>query len=116
MTDRSLILFVNYYADEFKYGVVGEWFFFTTRLAGNLPTRNGYWSPSGTSTKIYLNDKIIGFKDTLEFYWGCRPNGTKSKWIIFEYRLNSDKLDAALIDELIKAKVILACHSKFFFF
>nr|XP_027075666.1 NAC domain-containing protein 41-like [Coffea arabica] len=99
--------------DKFKYGVAGEWFFFTHRLAGDLPTTDGYWSPAGLPAEIGLDNRIIGFKQVVDFYWGHSPNGTKSNWTMYEYRLNPDQLDGK-VDETTQAKVqnFVACRAR----
>ncbi|KAL3531273.1 hypothetical protein ACH5RR_010595 [Cinchona calisaya] len=84
---------------EFKYGVAGEWFFFTTRPAGDLLTEDGYWLPEDLPTEIEVDKRIIGFKQFMAFYKGVFPHGTKSNWTIYEFRLNPDVLEADQADD-----------------
>ena len=93
--------------------MAGEWFFFTTCSPGGLPTRDGYgyWSPTGLPAEIDLDQRIIGFKQAVDFYWGQSPDGIKSNWTIDEYRLNPDQLDGQA-DETTQAKVIIPLDSE----
>lgn len=87
--------------------------FFTTCSPGGLPTRDGYgyWSPTGLPAEIDLDQRIIGFKQAVDFYWGQSPDGIKSNWTIDEYRLNPDQIDGQ-VDETAQAKVqnLVACR------
>lgn len=97
--------------EKFRYGVAGEWFFFGTRLAGDHPTGDGYWSPTGLPAEIELDERIVGFKQAVDFYWGHSPNGTKSTWTIYEYRLNPQQVDGR-VDETTQVEVqnFVACR------
>ncbi|KAH7849099.1 hypothetical protein Vadar_012912 [Vaccinium darrowii] len=73
-----------------------EWFFFTPRVkkfaGGSRPDRaanNGYWKATGAVTPVIHSDnkKIVGYKSTLVFYEGHRPNSKKTNWIMHEYTL-----------------------------
>ncbi|CAN8288182.1 unnamed protein product [Cochlearia groenlandica] len=85
-----------------------EWYFFSPRDRkypnGSRPNRvagSGYWKATGTdkiiSTEGHNN---VGIKKALVFYIGKAPKGTKTNWIMHEYRLiepsrknGSSKLD-----------------------
>ncbi|KAK1293990.1 NAC transcription factor NAM-B1 [Acorus calamus] len=77
-----------------------EWYFFSPRdrkypngLRPNRAAASGYWKATGTdkpiSTGSNINgkDEIIGVKKALVFYKGKPPKGTKTNWIMHEYRL-----------------------------
>ncbi|PWA48036.1 NAC domain containing protein 36 [Artemisia annua] len=74
-----------------------EWYFFVPRDrkhgSGGRPNRtteNGFWKATGSDRKILsLSDqkKVLGFKKTLVFYKGRAPRGSKTDWIMNEYRL-----------------------------
>nr|GMC78247.1 NAC domain-containing protein 83-like [Ipomoea batatas]GMD34461.1 NAC domain-containing protein 83-like [Ipomoea batatas] len=79
-----------------------ERYFFSSKEAtkypnGNQTSRvssNGYWKPSsseekhitcpGNSSSIPM---IMGMKKTLVFYYGNPPHGSKTNWIMHQYRL-----------------------------
>ncbi|KAK9063599.1 hypothetical protein SSX86_017470 [Deinandra increscens subsp. villosa] len=72
-----------------------EWYFFTPRDRkypnGTRPNRaavSGYWKATGTDKAIYSKSKYVGVKKALVFYKGRPPKGTKTDWIMHEYRLN----------------------------
>uniref|UniRef100_A0A7N1A2X4 NAC domain-containing protein n=1 Tax=Kalanchoe fedtschenkoi TaxID=63787 RepID=A0A7N1A2X4_KALFE len=79
-----------------------EWFFFSPRDRkypnGARPNRaaaSGYWKATGTDKPIMRNNaasscggvETIGVKKGLVFYVGRPPTGSKTDWIMNEYRL-----------------------------
>ncbi|XP_047057369.1 NAC domain-containing protein 48-like [Lolium rigidum] len=82
-----------------------EWYFFSPRDRkypnGSRPNRaagSGYWKSTGTDKPIHDGavGKGIGVKKALIFYEGRAPRGTKTGWIMHEYRIAADPLDATL--------------------
>lgn len=72
-----------------------EWYFFTPRdrkypngVRPNRATLSGYWKATGTDKAIYSGSRYVGIKKALVFYKGRPPKGTKTDWIMHEYRLN----------------------------
>nr|ALX81396.1 NAC protein [Ziziphus nummularia] len=84
-----------------------EWYFFSPRDRkypnGSRPNRvagTGYWKATGTDKIITTEGRKVGIKKALVFYVGKAPKGTKTNWIMHEYRLiettrknGSSKLD-----------------------
>ncbi|KAG9129077.1 hypothetical protein Leryth_019811 [Lithospermum erythrorhizon] len=84
-----------------------EWYFFSPRDRkypnGSRPNRvagSGYWKATGTDKVINSHGRKVGIKKALVFYIGKAPKGTKTNWIMHEYRLSesprknlSSKLD-----------------------
>ncbi|CAH9113571.1 unnamed protein product [Cuscuta europaea] len=80
-----------------------EWYFFTPRDKkypnGTRPNRaagsaepgstNGYWKATGKDRTIQDGKTTIGFKKSLVFYEGKPPNGTKTSWLMHEYRVDA---------------------------
>uniref|UniRef100_A0A5B7AWW2 Putative NAC transcription factor 29-like n=1 Tax=Davidia involucrata TaxID=16924 RepID=A0A5B7AWW2_DAVIN len=73
-----------------------EWYFFVPRDrkhgSGGRPNRtteHGFWKATGSDRKILrLSDqRMIGQKKTLVFYRGRAPRGSKTDWVMNEYRL-----------------------------
>ncbi|PKI77317.1 hypothetical protein CRG98_002262 [Punica granatum] len=77
-----------------------EWYFFSPRDRkypnGARPNRaaaSGYWKATGTDKVIMTSasrgaqNENIGVKKALVFYRGRPPKGTKTNWIMHEYRL-----------------------------
>ncbi|CAL9220960.1 unnamed protein product [Arabidopsis halleri] len=71
-----------------------EWYFFSPRDRkypnGSRPNRvagSGYWKATGTDKVISTEGRRVGIKKALVFYIGKAPKGTKTNWIMHEYRL-----------------------------
>uniref|UniRef100_A0A0D9UVT0 NAC domain-containing protein n=1 Tax=Leersia perrieri TaxID=77586 RepID=A0A0D9UVT0_9ORYZ len=72
-----------------------EWYFFSPRDRkypnGARPNRSagsGYWKATGTDKPISdAGQMLLGVKKALVFYRGRPPKGTKTSWIMHEYRL-----------------------------
>lgn len=57
----------------------------------NRTTKCGYWKATGSDKKITSTtcNGIMGLRKTLVFYEGKSPNGSKTHWLLHEYRLIS---------------------------
>ncbi|XP_020598312.1 NAC transcription factor 29-like [Phalaenopsis equestris] len=73
-----------------------EWYFFTPRdrkypngMRPNRATASGYWKATGTDKAIYSSSRYVGVKKALVFYKGRPPKGSKTDWIMHEYRLQN---------------------------
>ncbi|XP_052187385.1 NAC domain-containing protein 48-like [Diospyros lotus] len=85
-----------YLSERYKRWGLKDWYFFTPRERkypnGDRPRRttgNGYWKATGSDKAIKWGRSIIGFRKTLVFYVGNPPNGSKTDWIMHEFRVNS---------------------------
>ncbi|KAE8681071.1 NAC domain-containing protein 55 [Hibiscus syriacus] len=71
-----------------------EWYFFSPRDRkypnGSRPNRvagSGFWKATVTDKIITSEGRKVGIKKSLVFYVGKAPKGTKTNWIMHEYRL-----------------------------
>lgn len=74
-----------------------EWYFYVPRDrkhgSGGRPNRtteNGFWKATGSDRRILSSSdpkRIIGLRKTLVFYKGRAPRGSKTDWVMNEYRL-----------------------------
>ncbi|KAF8728558.1 hypothetical protein HU200_017821 [Digitaria exilis] len=76
-----------------------EWYFFSPRdrkypngIRPNRAAGSGYWKATGTDKPIHSSatGESVGVKKALVFYKGRPPKGTKTNWIMHEYRLAAD--------------------------
>ncbi|XP_050368391.1 LOW QUALITY PROTEIN: NAC domain-containing protein 72-like [Argentina anserina] len=91
-----------------------EWYFFSPRDRkypnGSRPNRvagSGYWKATGTDKVITTEGRKVGIKKALVFYVGKAPKGTKTNWIMHEYRLiePSRKNGSAKLDEWVLCRI-----------
>ncbi|XWS09950.1 hypothetical protein CRYUN_Cryun39dG0033800 [Craigia yunnanensis] len=91
-----------------------EWYFFSPRDRkypnGSRPNRvagSGYWKATGTDKVITTEGRKVGIKKALVFYVGKAPKGTKTDWIMHEYRLieNSHKNGSSKLDEWVLCRI-----------
>ncbi|PHT55063.1 putative NAC domain-containing protein 94 [Capsicum baccatum] len=113
--DSNIIGFLNIYLSD-PWELPGlaklgererEWYFFVpiNRKHGpkgkpNRTTRNGFWKATGSDRPIrsYLDPKkIIGLKKTLVFYGGRAPKGSRTDWVMNEYRLPDEHKDHDIV-------------------
>ncbi|GMI67398.1 hypothetical protein HRI_000409100 [Hibiscus trionum] len=75
-----------------------EWYFYCPRdrkyrnsARPNRVTRAGFWKATGTDRPIHTSDgtQCIGLKKSLVFYRGRAAKGTKTDWMMHEFRLPS---------------------------
>ena len=73
-----------------------EWYFYSQRdrkyatgLRTNRATSSGYWKATGKDRPVLSSNSkaIVGMRKTLVFYQGRAPKGTKTDWVMHEFRL-----------------------------
>ncbi|GMH31171.1 hypothetical protein Nepgr_033014 [Nepenthes gracilis] len=76
-----------------------ERYFFSPRdrkypngIRPNRATVSGYWKATGTDKAIHSGAKFVGIKKSLVFYHGRPPKGTKTDWIMHEYRMSESRV------------------------
>uniref|UniRef100_A0A0E0DIG8 NAC domain-containing protein n=1 Tax=Oryza meridionalis TaxID=40149 RepID=A0A0E0DIG8_9ORYZ len=83
-----------------------EWYFFSlhdrkyaTGQRTNRATRSGYWKATGKDRAIVTRRRaaageavaggeVVGMRKTLVFYQGRAPRGTKTEWVMHEFRVD----------------------------
>ncbi|KAG6507261.1 NAC domain-containing protein 21/22-like isoform X2 [Zingiber officinale] len=84
--------------DVAKLSTAEEWYFFSFRdrkyatgLRSNRATKSGYWKATGKDRVICdpRTQVVVGMRKTLVFYRGRAPNGTKTAWVMHEFRLQT---------------------------
>ncbi|KAG6400899.1 hypothetical protein SASPL_137744 [Salvia splendens] len=75
-----------------------EWYFFSFRdrkyatgFRTNRATTSGYWKATGKDRTVLdpRTKGVIGMRKTLVFHKNRAPNGTKTGWIMHEFRLEN---------------------------
>ncbi|CAA3006915.1 NAC domain-containing 72-like [Olea europaea subsp. europaea] len=91
-----------------------EWYFFSPRDRkypnGSRPNRlagSGYWKATGTDKVITTEGRRVGIKKSLVFYVGKAPKGTKTNWIMHEYRLSESpkRNGSARLDDWVLCRI-----------
>ncbi|KAL7257316.1 hypothetical protein ACSBR1_003592 [Camellia fascicularis] len=93
-----------------------EWYFFVPRDkkhgSGGRPNRTtetGFWKATGSDRKIVsLSEpkRMLGLRKTLVFYKGRAPRGSKTDWVMNEYRLPDSFLSPSLyLKDIVLCKI-----------
>ncbi|XP_074311061.1 NAC domain-containing protein JA2L-like [Silene latifolia] len=91
-----------------------EWYFFSPRDRkypnGSRPNRvagSGFWKATGTDKVITTQGRRVGIKKALVFYIGKAPKGTKTNWIMHEYRLTEPnrKIGSSKLDDWVLCRI-----------
>ena len=87
-----------------------DWYFFCKRgrkyrnsIRPNRVTGSGFWKATGIDKPIYSSEgeghahgRCIGLKKSLVYYRGTAGKGTKTDWMMHEFRLPADRKNANL--------------------
>ncbi|KAE8776853.1 NAC domain-containing protein 78 [Hordeum vulgare] len=91
-----------------------QWYFFCTRgrkysvgYRTNRSTEGGYWKATGKDRQVVYENRTVGMKRTLVFHAGKAPKGTRTDWVMYEYRLAQGEIpDAGVrLDDSVLCKV-----------
>ncbi|KAL4563603.1 hypothetical protein LXL04_027648 [Taraxacum kok-saghyz] len=76
-----------------------EWYFFcpqskkySSGSRKNRATESGYWKSTGKDRGVKYNERTVATIKTLVFHLGHPPKGTRTNWVMHEYRMNDDNL------------------------
>jgi len=116
--NESCFCFCCEFADKSLFGEE-EWYFFSPRdrkypngLRPNRAAASGYWKATGTDKPILSSSgsKRIGVKKALVFYSGRPPKGSKTDWIMNEYRLIDTITKSSRLKGSMRVSVLVNKH------
>ncbi|KAJ3670049.1 hypothetical protein LUZ60_010373 [Juncus effusus] len=102
-----------------------EWYFFCLRgrkyrnsIRPNRVTGSGFWKATGIDRPIYPSSstgterECVGLKKSLVYYQGSAGKGTKTEWMMHEFRLppDSKKIDDNAPPSMQEAEVWTICR------
>ncbi|XP_028783015.1 NAC domain-containing protein 78 [Neltuma alba] len=83
-----------------------EWYFFSAldKKYGNgsktnRATEKGYWKTTGKDRPVRHSCRNVGMKKTLVYHSGRAPRGTRTNWVMHEYRSADEELAKAGIPQ-----------------
>ncbi|XP_047312012.1 NAC domain-containing protein 6-like [Impatiens glandulifera] len=117
----NIIAFLNIYHHE-PWDLPGlarigerEWYFFVARDKKhghggrpNRTTEKGFWKATGSDRQIRCPSDpktVFGLRKTLVFYRGRAPRGTKTDWVMNEYRLPPHHYSSPVEEDIVLCKI-----------
>ncbi|KAK7260326.1 hypothetical protein RIF29_26287 [Crotalaria pallida] len=87
--DLDLYPYDPWELDGKALGEGNQWYYYSRRTQ-NRATGNGYWHPIGMEEPVVTSssNKRVGMKKFYVFHVGEAPGGSKTNWIMQEYRLS----------------------------
>lgn len=76
-----------------------EWYYYCKRgrkyknsvRPNRVTAGSGFWKATGIDKPIYGKGEVIGLKKSLVYYRGSAGKGTKTEWMMHEFRLPNNK-------------------------
>ncbi|THU69345.1 hypothetical protein C4D60_Mb08t13450 [Musa balbisiana] len=92
-----------------------EWYFFSPRdrkypngSRTNRATQAGYWKATGKDRRVSSQRRAVGTKKTLVYYRGRAPHGSRTDWVMHEYRLDDKECENAAAGLQVRRRPLLS--------
>lgn len=88
------------------YGFPAEGIWYLVDSNEKKESAHGFWKARGEACMVYSDDKISGWRTTLEYFEGTAPNGQITDWLMQEYGITKNKFSAKDMPKVLETMIL----------